>query len=269
MTATSDAPARGRRAPAPATPPPWTAVGPRDATPIVFLHGTRLSRAQWAPQVQRLGDRYRCIVLDLPGHGTAAGEPFTVAAAADRVCEAIEAEGGGRPAILVGLSLGGYVAIEAAEAYPERVAGLVLAGCSAEPVGAMALPFRAMATTLERAPQGGLDVANRAFFRLRYGGSTARGIVDGGFWSAGGAEALRALVGRRYLDRLARLWLPVLIVNGALDPVFGPQGDYWAASCRSGRHAVIGRAMHLSNLDRPGAFSDLVAGFAERVTRGG
>jgi pimeloyl-ACP methyl ester carboxylesterase len=145
----------------------------------------------------------------------------------------------------------------------------VLAGCSAEPVGAMSWPFRALATTLERAPRGGLGVANRAFFRLRYGGRTGEGIVAGGFWSAGGAAALRALVGRRYLDRLARLWIPILIVNGAFDPVFGPQGDYWAASCRSGRHAVIGRAMHLCNLDRPGAFSALVAGFTDRVTRGG
>ena len=55
--------------------------------------------------------------------------------------------------------------------------------------------------------------------------------------------------------------------EGALDPVFGPQGDYWAASCRSGRHVVLRRAMHLSNLDRPAAFAGAVAGFAERVAR--
>ena len=266
--ATLPAPGATLRAPS-ASPRPWTAVGPRDAQPIVFLHGTRLSRALWDPQLRRLADSYRCIAVDLPGHGAAADEPFTVAAAASRVCEAIESEAGGRPAVLVGLSLGGYVAIDAAEAYPERVAGLVLAGCSAEPVGAVSWPFRALATTLERAPRGGLDIANRTFFRLRYGGMTGEGIVAGGFWSAGGATALRAIVGRRYLDRLARLWVPILVVNGALDPVFGPQGDYWAASCRSGRHAVIRRAMHLCNLDRPGAFSTLVAAFTDRVTRAG
>ncbi len=266
--ATLPAPGATLRAPS-ARPRPWTAVGPRDAQPIVFLHGTRLSRALWDPQLRRLADSYRCIAVDLPGHGAAADEPFTVAAAATRVCEAIESAADGRPAILVGLSLGGYVAIDAAEAYPERVAGLVLAGCSAEPVGAMAWPFRAMAATLERAPRGGLEVANRTFFRLRYGRRTGEGIVAGGFWSAGGAAALRSLVGRRYLDRRARLWIPTQIVNGAFDPGFGPQGDYWAASCRSGRHAVIGRAMHLCNLDRPGTFSALVAGFAERVTRAG
>jgi hypothetical protein len=59
----------------------------------------------------------------------------------------------------------------------------------------------------------------------------------------------------------------VLVVNGALDPLFGPQGDHWAASCRSGHHAAIARAMHLSNLERPRAFSELVAAFTERAIR--
>lgn len=257
-----------RSAPVPAAARPWTAVGPTDAPAIVFLHGTRLTRAMWEPQLRRLADRYRCVAVDLPGHGVLAGVPFTAEAAAAAVCEAIEAEVPSRRAVLVGLSLGGYVAIDAAEAYPERVAGLVLAGCSAEPVGPMAWPFRFMAATLERAPRSGLEVANRAFFRIRYGGRVAEPVIDGGFWSNGGATALRVLLGRRYLDRLARLWTPVLIVNGALDPIFGPQGDYWAASCRSGRHVVIRRAMHLSNLDRPSAFAGIVAGFADRVTRG-
>jgi len=258
-----------RRSPAVAGgPKAWTAVGPRDAQPIVFLHGTRLTRAQWYPQLRRLADRYRCIAVDLPGHGTQADEPFTIAAATRTICEAIESEAGGRPAVLVGLSLGGYIAIDAAEASPELVAGLVLAGCSAEPVGALSWPFRVLASILERAPGRALDAANRTFFRALYGGPTADGIVAGGFWSAGGAAALRTLVGRRYLDRLSRLWTRVLIVNGALDPVFGPQGDYWAGSCRQGRHVVLGRAVHLSNLDRPRAFSALVAGFADRVARG-
>ena len=256
---------------APAVDPvrPWTAVGPADAPAIVFLHGTRLSRSMWDAQLRALAARYRCIAVDLPGHGVLAGDPFTVAAATAIVRDAIDAESAAGRAVLVGLSLGGYVAVDTADSFPDRVAGLVLAGCSAEPVGAMAWPFRVLATTLERAPQGGLQAANRAFFRLRYRGRMADEVIEGGFWSAGGASALRTLVGRRYLDRLSRLWTPVLVVNGALDPVFGPQGDYWAASCRSGRHVVIRRAMHLSNLDRPAAFAAVVAGFTDRVTRGG
>jgi pimeloyl-ACP methyl ester carboxylesterase len=244
---------------------PWTALGPSGAPGIVFLHGTRLTRAQWAPQLRRLARSYRCVALDLPGHGVLADRPFTIEAASDLVRLAIEAEIPSGRAVIVGLSLGGYVAIDTAEVYPEHVAGLVLAGCSGEAFGPMSWPYRLFRALLERAPASLQDTANRAFFRLRYGRRIAEPIIAGGFWPQSGAAALDLLIGRRYLDRLGRLWTPVLVVNGSLDPVFGPGGEYWAASCRRGRHVVISRAMHLSNLDRPGTFSRVVAGFASRA----
>ena len=247
--------------------PPWTAVGPRDAPAIVFVHATRLTRAQWSAQLRHLSGRYRIIALDLPGHGVRAAEPFSVEAAARAVADAIDAEAPSGRAVVVGLSLGGYVAIEAAAAYPERVAGLVLAGCSAEAVGGRAWPFLALATVLDRAPLPVLRALNDAFFRLRYRPRLAAPIMAGGYWPRGGAEAVREIADRRFLDRLSRLWTPVLIVNGALDPLFGPGGGPWASACRRGRHAVIPRAMHLSNLDRPGAFSALVAAFTDETAR--
>jgi pimeloyl-ACP methyl ester carboxylesterase len=209
------------------------------------------------------------VAVDLPGHGVLADRSFTIEAATDLVRAAIEAEIPSGRAVIVGLSLGGYVAIDTAEAHPECVAGLVLAGCSGEAFGPMSWPYRFFRALLERAPAPAQDVANSAFFRFRYGRRIATPIIDGGFWPLGGAAALDLLIGRRYLDRLGRLWTPVLVINGSLDPVFGPGGEYWAASCRRGRHAVIPRAMHLSNLDRPSAFSRLVARFVTSAARGG
>lgn len=248
-------------------PAAWTAVGPVDAPAIVFIHGTRLSRSQWSAQMRLLSTRFRCIAIDLPGHGVLAGERFTRDAAADVVASAIAAEAADGRAVVVGLSLGGYVAIDTAERHPERVAGLVLSGCSAEPGGPGALPFLALAWVLEHVPGETLRRANRWYFRLRYPARLAEPIIEGGFWWRGGAQALRALVAGRYMDRVAWLWTPVLVVNGALDPVFGPGGDPLAAACRSGRHAVVRRAMHLVPLDRPRTFSRLVAAFADEATR--
>lgn len=247
---------------------PWIALGPVDAPGIVFLHGTRLTRAQWLPQLRRLAGSYRCVAVDLPGHGVLADRPFTIEAATDGVRAAIEAEIPSGRAVIVGLSLGGYVAIDTAEAHPERVAGLVLAGCSGEAFGPMSWPYRFYRALLERAPARAQKLVSIGFFRLRYGRRNAEPIIEGGFWPRGGATALDLLIGRRYLDRLGRLWTPVLVVNGSLDPVFGPGGEYWAASCRRGRHEVIPRATHLSNLDRPNAFSRVVAGFVNRDARG-
>jgi pimeloyl-ACP methyl ester carboxylesterase len=249
----------------PPSPTPWTALGPREAPAIVFLHGTRFSRRQWWPQMRILSSRYRCVAIDLPGHGERASEPWSFEAARAAVIAAIEAEVPSGRAVLVGLSLGGYVAIDVAEAEPDRVAGLVLAGCSGEAIGAMAMPFRGLAWAFERLPSPVLQVLNVAFFRLRYRRPIADPIIEGGFWWTGGAQAVRSLVGRHFLDRLGRLWTPVLVVNGALDPVFGPGGEFWAATCRRGQSVVIPRAMHLSSLDRPRAFSGHVARFTDQA----
>jgi pimeloyl-ACP methyl ester carboxylesterase len=106
-----------------------------------------------------------------------------------------------------------------------------------------------------------------ALFRARYRRAISEPIIEHGFWSAAGVQALRTLVGRRYLERVGRLWTPVTIVNGALDPVFGPGTEPWARAARRGRHVIIPWALHLSNLDRPRTFAEAVATAAEDALR--
>jgi pimeloyl-ACP methyl ester carboxylesterase len=71
---------------------------------IVFLHGTRLTAAQWTPQVSALSDEFDCLAIDLPGHGARREQPFTLASASESVADAIATQAGGR-AVLVGQSL--------------------------------------------------------------------------------------------------------------------------------------------------------------------
>ena len=49
--------------------------GPVGAPAIVFVHGTRLSRTMWRPQMEDLRDRYRVIAVDLPGHAAIVRQP--------------------------------------------------------------------------------------------------------------------------------------------------------------------------------------------------
>jgi pimeloyl-ACP methyl ester carboxylesterase len=242
----------------------YDVAGPPGAPPIVLVHGTRLSRAAWAPQVASLARDFRVVVPDLPGHGALADVPFTLAGAADALAAVIDDAASGR-AIVVGHSLGGYVAMELAGRSPERVAGLVLAGASREPVGAWTLPYRWLALLLRIGNRPALDGLSARFFRWRFGPAIAEPLVAGGFWPRGGAIALDTLMGERFIPRLERYPGPTLILNGALDPLFRLGEQAFLAAARDGRRQVIPRATHLLNLDRPAAFNEAVRRFAATV----
>ncbi len=184
----------------------YDVAGPPDAPAIVFVHGTRLTRAVWAPQIRGLsGDVPDDRAWTCRATATLADEPFTLDGAADRVARRSIDEAADGRAVVVGLSLGGYVAMELAARSPERVRGLVLAGATAEPTGPSCC--RTSRSRGSWAPLDGprLDALNRRFFRSRFPAAIAEPIVAGGFWSIGGAAALRALAGDRFLPRLAAI----------------------------------------------------------------
>ncbi len=245
-----------------------TARGPLDAPAIVFLHGTRLTRSAWTPQLEALSDDFRVIALDLPGHGERAGQPFSLDGAVEVVATAIRDGAGGGRAVVVGLSLGGYVGMTLAARHPELVRGLVLSGASAEPVGVRLVAFRALAGALRLLDGRRLDRLNGWFFRARYPAAIAEPIVAGGFWSGGGAVALRTLFNQRFMPRLAAYPGPTLILNGELDLLFRLSARTFASAAQDARRLVLAGALHLSNLDRPAAFSLAVRAFARSAGSG-
>jgi pimeloyl-ACP methyl ester carboxylesterase len=242
-------------------PATWEAVGPPGADAIVLVHGTRLTRASWKPQADRLAGEFRVVLPDLPGHGARAAERFTLDGAAESIGQLIDEAAGGR-AIVVGLSLGGYVSLVLAARSPERVRGLVLAGASQEPVGGWSIPYRALELVFAHAPRRPLDALNRAFFRLRFPPEIREPIIAGGFWPDGGAEALAALRGRRFVPVLAAYPGPTLLLNGSLDVVFRLGERRFLAAAQDGRRHVVAGATHLVNLDRPDAVTDAIRAFA-------
>lgn len=240
----------------------YVAAGPAGAAAIVFVHGTRLTRTAWTAQLDALSDAYRVIAMDLPGHGSLAGRPFTISAAADELARVIERAAGGR-AVVVGLSLGGYVAMDLAARRPQLIRGLVLSGATQEPVGLRARPYLALAWAIDRLGHRGMDRLNRWFFRTRYPSAIADPIIESGFHSDGGSAALRALVGERFAPRLAAYPGPVLIINGELDVLFRLGAKRFAGEARNVRRIRIRGATHLANLDRPEAFTAAVRKFVE------
>jgi len=102
----------------------WTAgSGPT----LVLLHGAGDSAGTWSSIVKTFTPRYRVVIPDLAGHGMSAPAegPISVGQVLEGL-EAVMAQGPQDPAIIVGNSLGAWVAMLYARAHPGRVARLVL-----------------------------------------------------------------------------------------------------------------------------------------------
>lgn len=247
----------------------WTAAGPLGAPLVVLIHPTRMNRTFWTPQVDALASSLRVVAVDLPGHGQLEHERFTLPAAVELVRAAIEAQhvpdlgpGTGAapsaPTVLVGSSLGGYVAMAVGAELPATVDALVVVGATAEPTGPRAHPFRALAAAYQRAGPVRLDRVDRSMIRRRYPGGVGDLIVASGLAYRGGSEALRSLAGEAFLPRLARFPGPVILVNGSGDVAMRPGEQGFLAAARRGRLVHLRGAYHLASLDRPAQFSAIV-----------
>lgn len=242
----------------------YDVAGPAGAPAMVFIHGTRLTRKAWSAQMTALSDEFRTVAIDLPGHGVLADVPFTLTGASDRLAEIIDQEAGGR-AIVVGLSLGGFVAMDLAARSPGRVRGLVIAGATTEPTRLRRFAFLALAWVLSTFDGRALNALNRWFFRARFPPAIAEPIIAGGFFSSGGAAALRSIVGESFLPRLAAYPGRTLILEGSLDLPLRLMERTFLRTARHGRLVRIAGASHLSNLDRPAAFSEAVRRFGRSL----
>lgn len=95
--------------------------------PVVFIHGFCETREMWFPFVEPLAKDYKVICLDLPGYGESPLEQagLSLEEVADRLANWFASEGLEK-AVVIGHSLGGYVALALAERYPQLIHGLGL-----------------------------------------------------------------------------------------------------------------------------------------------
>ncbi|WP_244491973.1 alpha/beta fold hydrolase [Aureimonas sp. AU12] len=97
-------------------------------TPVLLLHGAVQTRAIWQAQVEALEGTRRVVVPDLRGHGATplGSAPFDIGAMAGD-CVALLDALAIRRVIVVGVSLGGMIALELACRRPDRVEAIVIA----------------------------------------------------------------------------------------------------------------------------------------------
>lgn len=96
-----------------------------DGMPVVFLHAAVADRRMWSRQMPGVAQHAKAIAYDRRGFGKTQYEAEDYSSVADLIA-LLDVLGDGKPAILVGCSQGGRVALDAALEHPSRFAGLAL-----------------------------------------------------------------------------------------------------------------------------------------------
>jgi pimeloyl-ACP methyl ester carboxylesterase len=245
-----------------------------DGPALVLLHAFPLGSRMWEPQLRSLADRFRVIAPDLAGFGLSWTPEGTLSLRDQaRAVELTLDHLGTGEMILVGLSLGGYVAFPLLERLRARVRGLVLAStrATADAPGTVDDRHRLAAEVEEE----GVEVAASELLP-RLLGETATAddpaLVDHVHAlilenrAPGIAAALRAMASRPDHTRLlGRMQCPVLVIAGDEDRAV-PLAEARAMTAKipSARLAVL-HAGHLVNLEAPAGFDRAVAEFARDV----
>ena len=255
----------------------WTGGGP----PMALLHAGVCDRRSWR-EVGELLAREGCDVIayDRRGFGEVppADRPFRHV---DDALAVIEAASPDAPAWLVGSSMGGGVALDAALAQPERVAGLVLLApaISGDPEPddeTIIAATNGLAESIDAAwTAEDLEECNRLEVRLWLDGpGEPEGRVGGPprelalemnrIVLANGESELDGASGLDAASRLGEVSAPVIVACGELDVTLKLQrgAELAGALPNAGYHALPGRA-HLPYLEAP----DEVAALILQVTR--
>lgn len=244
--------------------------------PLVFLHAFPLNRTMWASQEQALSSQFRVITLDLRGHGESDAPLwyYTLDQAADDV-RALMDHLSIQQALLVGLSMGGYILLAFYRRYVERVKGLLLADTRAQadtPEGKEGR-FQMAQTAYRKGPSAIADVMipkllSPATVRTRPDiVQRVRGMIEGNQIS-GIAGDLMAMAERSdSVPLLEQIACPVQIIVGELDQATPPaDAELMAEKIPGARLAVIPNAAHLANLEQPEAFNQIVSSFASVIS---
>jgi pimeloyl-ACP methyl ester carboxylesterase len=230
----------------------------RPRAPLLLVHGAGTSSAIWLPTLHRLARSRRALAPDLPGHGRSAGAVASVGAMVAVLAELRDALGL-PPAIVVGHSLGGQVALAYAATHPGSVAGLVLVT-----TGLRLEPSTEIAAVLEHRPADWPAL----IAAIGFSPDTPAEIRRRCTWAASPAQTLAdfraawAFDGRPLLGGLS---LPALVVAGADDGLAPP---HLGAALAQGLRAplvVVPRCGHQPMAEQSSAFSSIVNEFADAV----
>lgn len=249
----------------------------RGGDTLVFLHGVGGGHAAWddqLPYFARLG--YRAVAWDQPGYGASPlVEPYDLEHVAHALRALIERLGDA-PVVLVGHSMGGFVAQEAYARFPQHIKALSLCFTSAA-FGGTGSDFQRQFIAARIAPldQGRsmAEISAQLMPAMRGSKSLTGGLERSERIMAGvlpgtyrRSVALLTTFDRRAL--LPRIEVPTLVLAGAEDRTAAPSLMLRMAHKIPGaEYVLLDGCGHLGPMDQPDEFNRALAAFLERHTR--
>jgi pimeloyl-ACP methyl ester carboxylesterase len=238
---------------------------------LLFLHGVGGGRATWDRQLPYFTARgYRALAWDQPGYGGAAPvDPYDL----EQVAAALRRHIGGEPAILVGHSMGGFVAQETYARFPDCIRALVLCFTSAA-FGGSGSDFARQFIAARIAPleegRTMAEIAARLMPAMRGTRSDPAGLALAERVMAAVPpeiyrKAVRLLTTFDRRAQLADIRVPTLLVAGSDDRV-APAAvmERMAQKIPGAEHVLLEGCGHLGPMDQPDPFNEALAGFLER-----
>ena len=233
--------------------------------PVVAVHGFTQTHRSWLPVAERLADGLHFTLVDAPGHGASSDVRADLWQGADLLGEV------GGAGCYVGYSMGARLCLHLALRQPDLTSSLVLVGGHPGIVDPAARSQRhadddALARRLEaEGVEAFVDwwlrrplfstLAPDAAGREERLANTAAGLASSLRLAGTGSQ-------EPLWSRLAELAMPVLVVAGERDDKFAELGRRAAAAIGGNAElALIPRAGHACHLERPDAFSELLAAF--------
>jgi pimeloyl-[acyl-carrier protein] methyl ester esterase len=248
---------------------------------LILVHGWGMHSGIWGDLPRRLAEHFRVTTLDLPGHGRSSlgsahdkrniGELMPLSTFTDSVAALCSA-----PAIWLGWSLGGLIALNATLRHPLKVTQLVLVGATPKFIQAPdwphAMPVEAFAEFIQ-----GLTRNHRAtllrFLSLQAGNSeSTRALLKplrAEIFSHGDPQPEALAAGLAILERtdlrarLKEIRVPALVVHGSHDRLSPPAaGEYLAAKLPHARLLHLEGAGHAPFISHVEQFADAVCAVA-------
>jgi 3-oxoadipate enol-lactonase len=224
---------------------------------LVLGNSLGTSRMVWDRQVAALGERFRLLRFELPGHGGSAAwtGPYSIGRFGAEVLALLDSAGIERAAYC-GISLGGMIGMWLAANAPDRIAALGLACTSAYLPPAEGWRARAELVRTSGLASISAQSAGRWFtpaFAEREPAVVAAFIAELERTDpVGYAGCCLAIADMDLRADLARIKAPTLVISGADDPATPPEhGALIAAGIGGARQIVVQGASHLANVSSP------------------